>query len=345
MPILSHTVLRQLSYQIFRNAGATEEDARIVADHLVDSNLAGHDSHGVIRMPGYARGVKGGGIKPSTEYEIMKETPTTAVIDGKGGWGIVLTLKATEMAVEKAKNYTFGAIGIHRCSHIGRLGDFPPRIAKHGMAGFVLLNGGGRFTAPFGGTGRRLPPNPLAFSAPIDDRKCIMLDMTTSVVAGGKIDIKRARGQRMPEGWVIDAEGKPIYDPNDFDKGAVLPLGGIQFGHKGYGLAMMIDVLAGGLSWAGCSRQSPTRGASGVLVMAINISSFIELNEFKKEVQGLIEWVKSSPTLSGFDEIYYPGEIEEIEREKREREGIYIEDETWNRITEVAKELGVTVPE
>lgn len=345
MPILSHTVLRQLSYQIFRNAGATAEDARIVADHLVDSNLAGHDSHGIIRLPGYAHGVKGGGIKPSTEYEIVKETPTTAVIDGKGGWGISLTLKATEMAVEKARNYTFGAIGIHRCSHIGRLGDFPPRIAKHGMAGFVLLNGGGRFTAPFGGTGRRLPPNPLAFSAPIDDKKCIMLDMTTSVVAGGKIDIKRVRGQQLPEGWVIDAEGKSIHDPNDFDKGAVLPLGGIQFGHKGYGLAMMIDVLAGGLSWAGCSRQSPTRGASGVLVMAINISSFIELNEFKKEVQGLIEWVKSSPTLSGFEEIYYPGEIEEVECERREREGIYIEDETWNRITEVARELGVTVPE
>jgi uncharacterized oxidoreductase len=295
-------------------------------------------------MPGYARGVKSGGIKPSTEYEIVKETPTTAVIDGKGGWGISLTLKAAEMAVEKAKNYTFGAIGIHHCSHIGRLGDYPPRIAKHGMAGFVLLNGGGRFTAPFGGTGRRLPPNPLSFSAPIDDEKCIMLDMTTSVVAGGKIDIKRVRSQQMPAGWVIDAEGKPIHDPNDFDKGAVLPLGGIQFGHKGYGLAMMIDVLAGGLSWAGCSRQSPTRGASGVLVMAINISSFIDLKEFQREVQGLIEWVKSSPTLSGFEEIYYPGEIEEVEREKREREGIYIEDETWGQITAVAKELGVTAP-
>jgi len=344
MAVISHTVLREFSYQIFLNAGATEEDARIVADHLVDANLAGHDSHGVIRMPGYARGVKGGGIKPSTEYEIVKETPTTAVIDGKGGWGIVLTLKATEMAVERAKNYTFGAIGIHRCSHIGRLGDFPPRIAKHGMAGFVLLNGGGRFTAPFGGVERRLPPNPLAFSAPIDGEKCIMLDMTTSVVAGGKIDIKRARGQELPEGWMIDADGKPMFNPNDFAQGAVLPLGGIQFGHKGYGLAMMIDVLAGGLSWAGCSRQSPTRGASGVLVMAINISSFIELKEFQQEVQGLIEWVKSSSKFPGFEEIYYPGEIEEVEREKRECEGIYIEDETWNRITEVAKELGVPVP-
>ena len=345
MAIISHTVLRQFSYQIFQNAGATEEDARIVADHLVDANLAGHDSHGVIRMPGYARGVKDGGIKPSTSYEIVKETPTTAVIDGKGSFGIALTLKVTEMAIEKARNYTFGAIGIHRCSHIGRLGDYPPRIAKHGMAGFVLLNGGGRFTAPFGGTGRRLPPNPLAFSAPIDDEKCIMLDMTTSVVAGGKIDIKRARGQELPEGWVIDPDGKPMLDPNDFAKGAALPLGGLQFGHKGYGLAMMIDVLAGGLSWAGCSCQSPTRGASGVLVMAINISSFIELNQFQQEVQGLIEWVKSSPKFPGFEEIYYPGEIEEVEREKREREGIYIEDETWHRITAIAEELGVPVPE
>ena len=345
MPILSHTVLRQLSYQIFQNAGATEEDARIVSDHLVDSNLAGHDSHGVIRMPGYARGVKGGGIKSSLEYEIVKESPTTAVIDGKGGFGIALTLRATEMAIEKAKDYTFGAIGIHHCSHIGRLGDFPPRIAKHGMAGFVLLNGGGRITAPFGGTARRLPPNPLAFSAPIDDEKYIMLDMTTSVVAGGKIDIKRVRGQQLPEGWVIDADVKAVFDPNDFDKGAILPLGGIQFGHKGYGLAMMIDVLAGGLSWAGCSRQSPTRGASGVLVMAINISSFIDLEDFKQEVQGLIEWVKSSPHFPGFEEIYYPGEIEEIEREKRGREGIYIEDETWSRITAIAEELGVPVPE
>ncbi|MFQ6040894.1 MAG: Ldh family oxidoreductase [Candidatus Poribacteria bacterium] len=344
MAILSHTVLREFSYQILKNAGATEEDARIVSDHLVDANLAGHDSHGVIRMPGYARGVKSGGIKPSTEYEIVKETPTTAVIDGRGSFGISLTLKATKMAIEKARNYTFGAVGIHRCSHIGRLGDYPPRIAAEGMVGLVLLNGGGRFTVPFGGLERRLPPNPLAFSAPINDGKCMMLDMTTSVVAGGKIDIKRARGQELPQGWVIDADGKPMLDPNDFARGAVLPLGGLQFGHKGYGLAMMIDVLAGGLSWAGCSRESPTRGASGVLVMAINISSFIELKEFQKEVQLLVEWVKSSAKFPGFEEIYYPGEIEEVEREKREREGIYIEDETWRRITEVAEELGVPAP-
>jgi LDH2 family malate/lactate/ureidoglycolate dehydrogenase len=144
---------------------------------------------------------------------------------------------------------------------------------------------------------------------------------------------------------VIDADGKPMLNPNAFAKGAVLPLGGFQFGHKGYGLSMMIDVLAGGLSWAGCSRQSPTRGASGVLVIAINISSFIQLEEFQQEVQGLIEWVKSSSKFPGFEEIYYPGEIEELEREKRQHEGIYIEDETWHRITTVAEELGVPVPE
>ena len=173
----------------------------------------------------------------------------------------------------------------------------------------------------------------------------MMLDITTSMAAGGKDDVQRARGLPLPEGWLIDKNGDPVTDPAAFRHGdvAMLPLGG-PVGYKGYGLAMMIDAIAGGLSWAGCSAAEPTRGGSGYVALAIDIDSFIDPDEFKKEVQILIDWVKSSPTAPGVDRIYVPGEIEDEVRMRRRSEGIPVEDATWDDICETATSLGVPVP-
>lgn len=344
MPVLSHTALSEMMYEMFAKAGAPPDEARIVSDHLIESSLMGHDSHGVWRATGYAKGMQKG-VSPASGYEIVKETPATRVIDAKGGLGIVAAYKAMEGAVEKARSRTFGAVGIHRCGHCGRLGAFPMLAAREGMIGLCFLNGGARFTAPFGGTSRRIPPNPLSVAFPRREGEPVMLDVTTSVVAGGKIQVKEARGEKLPEGWMIDAEGKHVDDPARFMKdAAVLPLGGFQFGHKGFGLGLVIEALAGGLTWAGCSSEKPTRGASGFLAMAINIADFIPLSDFEQEIERLVEWVKSSDRLPGVEEILVPGEVEQRAREQRIREGIYVEDRTWNEMVETARELGVEAP-
>ncbi|RKU27306.1 hypothetical protein C6497_11180 [Candidatus Poribacteria bacterium] len=346
MPVVSHTVLRKFVYDIYRAAGGTEEDAKIVSDHVVDSNLVGHDSHGVINAPNYIGGMAGG---PSADkMEIVRESGAATVINVNGALGMVAARKAMEMAVEKAQSCTIGAVGLHRCGHAGRMGEYPPIAAKAGMIGIVLLNGGGRFMHPHGGTSRRLPPNPIAISVPRADGEPLLLDMTLSVVAGGKLLVQSAREEPIPEGWMIDSDGNAITDPNVFrdrpEDTAVMPLGGFQFGHKGFGLGVMIDAIAGGLSWAGCSRQSPTRGASGIVMFAINIKDFIDLTDYEQEIEYLVEWVKSSATLPGTEEIYVPGDFEQRSREKREIEGIPIEEPTWKKLVDSAEKYDVPIP-
>ncbi|RIK40803.1 MAG: dehydrogenase [Chloroflexi bacterium] len=346
MPVVPHTTLLDFGRAIFQAAGVPEDQARIAVEHLVEANLMGHDSHGIMRLPIYTRSLLKGDIVPVGNHKIVRETPTSAVIDANRSFGIVLTYTAMQMAVEKAKEHTLGAVAVHHSSHIGRLGAFPPLAAQQDCIGILMLNGGGRFTAPFGGTGRRLPPNPIAVSVPGPNGPAMMLDVTTSILAGGKIDVYHARGQAVPEGILVDKEGRPVTDPNLFRTGeaAMLPLGG-PMGYKGYGLGMMIDAIAGGLSWAGCSADKPTRGGSGYLALAIKVESFIDVDEYKREVQCLIDWVKSSPTMPGVDKIYLPGEIEEGTKQKREAEGIPLEESTWASIVEAAQLVNVPAPE
>ena len=345
MPTIQHTTLRPFGYAIFEAAGVPADQARVVTDHLVESNLMGHDSHGVLHLAGYVRGLLSGGIKPVGGQQVIRETPVSLVIDANKSFGIALAYQAMQMAVDRAKQHTLGAVAVHRSSHIGRLGAFPPLAAAQDCIGILMLNGGGRFAAPFGGTGRRLPPNPIAISVPTLNGPAMMLDITTSMVAGGKVLVQESRNQPVPEGWLVDIDGNPVTDPSTFRTGesAMLPLGG-PLGHKGYGLAMMIDAIAGGLSWAGCSSEEPTRGGSGYLAFAIKIESFIDIDEYKKEVQRLIDWVKSSPTMPGVEQIYLPGEIEEKSRVKKEVTGIDIPDSIWNEIVKVANELKVPTP-
>jgi uncharacterized oxidoreductase len=346
MPHIQHAALRTLSQALYKAVGVPADQAKIVTDHLVDANLFGHDSHGSIRTPGYLKSIKAGNIKPVGDLNILRESSTTAVIDAEHTLGIVVAHKAMQMAVDKAKEYSLGAVAVHQSSHIGRLGDYPPIATEQGCIGLLILNGGGRFTAPFGGTARRLPPNPIAASVPTPSGRPLMLDITTSMAAGGKVEVFRARGEQLPEGWLINEKGEAVTDPAAFRDGnvAMLPLGG-PLGHKGYGLSVMIDAIAGALSHAGCSADPPTRGGSGFLALAIKIEAFIDLDEYLEEIGILCDWIKSSPTAPGFDKIYLPGEIEWEKRSDREVNGIFIEDETWNKICESAKELGVGIPE
>lgn len=345
MPNIPHTTMLTLGRAILEASGLPSDQAEIAIGHLVESNLMGHDSHGVIRLPGYAAGLQARDLLPVGNHRIVRETAASLVIDANRSFGIVLAYEAMRLAVARAQQHTFGGVAVHHSGHIGRLGAFPPLAAEQDCIGVIMLNGGARFMAPFGGVARRLPPNPIAISVPVEGGVPLMLDITTSVAAGGKVDVQLARGLALPEGWLVDADGRPVTDPARFREGdvAMLPLGG-PFGYKGYGLAMMIDAIAGGLSWAGCSAAHPTRGGSGYLALAIKIDSFIDPDEFKAETHKLVEWVKSSPTMPGHKKIYVPGDIEEETRQRRSQEGLPIEDATWDQILATAAGLNVTIP-
>lgn len=344
MPTIASDRLHDVATAILNAAGLPQEQAEVAAHHLVESNLVGHDSHGVIRIPQYVPHLASGDLRPVGSHKLVRESPASAVIDANGSFGIVLAYEAMQMAVDKALDHTFGAVAVHNSGHIGRLGAYPPMAAERDCIGVILLNGGAQFVAPYGGVARRLPPNPIAISVPTATGVMPMLDITTSVAAGGKVDVYRARGLPLPDGWLVDSEGKAVTDAERFREGdvAMLPMGD-AIGYKGYGLAFMIDAIAGGLSWAGCSAQSPTRGGSGYVALAIKIESFVDVDEFKGEVAKLVDWVKSSPTMPGVKEVLIPGEVEERIRQTRLAEGISVEQATWEAIVASGASVGVEV--
>jgi LDH2 family malate/lactate/ureidoglycolate dehydrogenase len=345
MPVLQHDVLRRLVCNIFEATGIPAEDAGMVSDHLVNSQLFGHDSHGTWFVPGYARGMVNG-YTPWEDHQVVRENPCLAVIDGKGANGIVAVTRALDLAVEKAKQATFGFVGLKNVTHIGRLGDYPPRIAEQGLLGMVWLNGGGLFMSPFGSADRRLRPEPIAFAAPRKNAPPFMLDMTMTVVAGGKIEQKIIRDEPLPEGWVIDQQGKAVTESaryRDAEDTGVLPLGGLQFGHKGFGLGMMVEMLVGPLTHAGCTKGDKG-GGGGTMILAIDIEAFTEMDTYLEEVEGLRDWVCSAKPLPGFKKVYAPGEIEQEVYAQRVQDGIEIPPLTWEEIGKVAAELGVGMP-
>ncbi len=345
MHVIAPQPLSDFCTTILEKAGLPHDQARVTADHLVEANLMGHDSHGVIRVPGYARSLQAGQYLPVGTHETERESSTIAVIDARQSMGIVLAYEAMKMAVAKACEHDLGAVTVHSATHIGRLGAFPPLAAAQDCIGIIMLNGGGRFAAPFGGTERRLPPNPIAIAVPMGPGQTMMLDITTSMVAGGKVEVQAARDAEVPADWLIDLQGNPVLDPNAFHSPdvAMLPLGG-SLGHKGYGLSMMIDVMAGALSRAGCSRNQPTRGGSGFLCLALRIEAFVDLEEYYTEVQYLIDWVKSARTAPGIQAILLPGELEEQRKRDRKAHGILIEDKTWVRLVTTGQGLGISSP-
>ncbi len=342
---LSPTLLSPFITDILHRAGLPAEQADRTTAHLVEANLMGHDSHGIIRVPGYAEALQMGRIQPLGQQAVERESATVTVLDARHSIGILMAYEAMDMAVVKCQEHGVGAVTVHSASHIGRLGAFPPLAADRNCIGIIMLNGGAMFTAPFGGTDRRLPPNPIAISVPTASGSPMTLDITTSMVAGGKLEVLAARQQPAPSGWLVDGAGQTVTDPAALrtPHAAMLPLGG-ALGHKGYGLGMMIDVMAGSLSRAGCSREQPTRGASGFLCLALNIEHFVDREEYLQEVQHLIDWVKSSRTMPEVESIYLPGELETLTIQERTASGIPIEDTTWQRLVHTANTLHVAVP-
>ena len=345
MPNFTQNQLQKIAADIFEASDVPSDEAEIIAALLVASNLAGHDSHGVIRIPQYIGLINDGLIHPGAPMDIERESASHALINGNWGFGHVIAQKAMTLAIEKAKSSTISAISVYNCNHIGRIGSYPIQAAEAGLVGITMVNAGGTalYVAPFGGRDGRLATNPIAIATPTRNGHPILLDITSSVVAQGKIRVAINRGDSVPLGWIIDSNGEPTTDPRDLNgtpPGALLPLGGIV-GHKGYALGLMIDILGGALSGAGCSGSENTRLQNGVLMLALDIANFTPLDDFYTHVEGLVEHVKASPVAPGFDEILTPGEIEARQTAQRLREGIPIDGETWRQIQQTAAEVGI----
>lgn len=343
MPVFTAEYLHRVAYQIYRAKGTPGHEAEIVATHQVKANLVGHDSHGVILIPEYAARIDRGHIVPGAPFVVEREAPCTAVINGNWGFGFVVTERAMQMAIAKAKIHGVAAITVHYQSHIGRLGDYPAMAAREGMIGLITADSGAgpKAVVPFGGRGRRLGTNPICIGMPSDLEGPVLLDMATSAVAQGKISLARNRKEQVPPGWIIDKDGNPTTDPDDyFAGGAILPVGADQ-GHKGYGLSFMVEVFSGLLTGLGFGIDPQARHNDGVFIGVFNVEHFRPLDRFKNELAEFIDFVKTSPPAAGFSEVLYPGEIEYRTEQRRRREGIFVEDETWGQIRRLIEALGV----
>ena len=217
MPTIQHQTLRPFGYDLFEAAGLPEDQARIAMDHLVDANLTGHDSHGLIRVPQYLDMIEQGRITTDAKVEVLQENRLTAIVDGHWGFGQVTMTRAVEVGLAKAGQHGIAAVTARHTNHIGRLGSYVDRIAREGLIGLLFVNAVGtpafRMT-PWGGTEPRLVTDPLAFGIPSPSGDPIVLDMTTTVVAEGKVRLRRNRGEQAPDGWLLDAEGRATNDPN-----------------------------------------------------------------------------------------------------------------------------------
>jgi uncharacterized oxidoreductase len=348
MPVFSAQKLKKIGLDIFMAAGVPDQEAEIVSESLVKANLAGHDSHGVIRISQYVDLVIREMVSLPTNISVTKETPNTAAIDGNWGFGQVVAHKAMSIAIDKARRYSLGAVAVSRSNHIGRIGEYAEVAATEGMIGMVTVNnhGAGILVAPWGGRERRLSPNPLAVGIPVAGVEPVVLDISTSVSAEGKVRVKRNQGEKVPKGWIINHRGEPSTDPSDLygskehPPGALLPMGG-DVGYKGFGLSFVLDTLSGALSGAGCSGTSDSRIGNAIFILAISIEGFSTSDAFGSVLNNFIRYVKSASPSPGFDEVLIPGEPEQRTRSRRLSKGIPVDDVTWEQIQGAGRKVGL----
>ena len=345
MPILSPPVLRDIGYTLFEAMGCSPQDARTVTDHLVESSLFGHDSHGTLRFYEYVYQIEDGVFNPRGRPSVVRDHSAMAVVDGGGALGQVGGHFAMELAISKARQSGVAAVALRNTSHVGRVGAYPLFAARQGLVSLAFVNAGrmGRQIAPFGGLDGKLSTNPIAFAAPRRGADPIMVDMTTAVAAEGKIRVADNTGATLPEGWIIDAESNPATDPTAYlgdPPGAMLPLGG-ALGYKGYCLSMVVEILGGLLSGEGCASGERKMRSNGVLFTVYDPSCFGDLAEQEEELQALVEHVTSGRIDPSLGEILIPGEPEFRTAAARGSEGIPIDETTWRRIVEAGRHLNL----
>jgi LDH2 family malate/lactate/ureidoglycolate dehydrogenase len=341
-PRVHHGRLLEFCTAVYAGVGLPAEDARLVADTLVQADLWGHQSHGVLRLGWYRDRVLNKVMNAVTKPEFVVDAGAVALIDGHDGIGHVLTALATREAVKRAKAHGIGAVGVRMSNHFGTCMYYTMMGAREGCV-MLLTTNGGPAMAPWGGMKKIIGTNPWSVAAPVGGRAPFVVDMAATGVARGKIYLARNKGAPIPLGWAINAKGEPTTDPQAAIDGIILPMAE----HKGYAIAAMVDVLSGVLTGSGflSAVHSPYKTAEksncGHLMIAIDIAKFQPLAEFNRRMEAFADEIKAVPAAQGFDEVFYPGEIEWNNDRRNRREGIEFPDDTIADLTRIAREAGL----
>jgi LDH2 family malate/lactate/ureidoglycolate dehydrogenase len=328
----------------FIASGLPEYDARAVADLMVDADLRGSDTHGVIRLPLYTRRLRAGGINPRPNIRIVSDRASVALLDGDNGMGHLVMRRAAALAIEKAKATGIGWVGARMSNHAGPAALYVTMPLAHDMVGLYFAVGSNNHLPPWGGSETLLGTNPMAVAVPASEEAPIVLDMAPTVAAYGKVRLMAQRGEAMPVGWMIDRNGKPLTDPKRADEGYLLPIGD----YKGYGLSLIIAVLAGALNRAAVGREvidfvkeTGKTTNTGQAIMALSIEAFMPAAEFKHAVDDLIRDIRRSRRLPGVDRIWLPGEQSHAKSLDRRVHGIPMPKGLRESLDAVARELKI----
>jgi len=342
---ITPSILTNFAVELFEAAKVSVDEARIVTESLVDANLRGHDSHGVVRIPDYVRQLANGELVAGAVLETLSETENALTADAHFGFGQVQTVKLIERLVPKAKQQGISCGTMLNCGHVGRLGEWTERIAADGLAGLMTVNDNGvlQCVAAPGGTAPRISTNPIAIGVPTGNGP-LCLDISTSTVANGKIKVAHLAGTQCPEGWLQDADGNPSTDPAvrfTDPRGTILPMGG----YKGFGLGLLLDILVGGLSGGLCPPAGPdAEGINNVLLVVWDPSRFAGRSHFLSEADKLVDYIRNSPRKPGVDAIRLPGDRANESHRERSANGIPLDAGTWHTLVKLAEKQGVAVP-
>jgi LDH2 family malate/lactate/ureidoglycolate dehydrogenase len=336
--------LEEFIARAFAAVGISAPEAKSIAELMVRADLNGADGHGVFRLPQYIRRIKGGAVNVKPKIRVEREAAGMALVDGDNGMGHLVMRYATERAIEKARDAGAAWVGVKWSNHAGPASLYASMPIEHGMIGLYLAVGNANHLAAWGGLDMLLSTNPIAVGIPAGDEAPIVLDMATTVAAYGKVKTAAQRGETMPEGWMIDRQGRPLTDPRRAAEGLLLPIGG----YKGYGLALVFGLLAGTLNGAAMGRDvvdfnaddtTPTN--TGHVIVAIDVSAFRPLAEFKSDVDQLVRDIRNSKRLPGVAAIRLPGEQSRAKREERSRLGIPLPAPLAASLGQLAAELKI----
>ena len=344
MPVKSADELNEITRKILVAVGASESNAGRVAEALVSAHLAGHDSHGVQQLPLYVKDIEAGFILPANEPEVVQETASSALIRGHWTFGLVVAKQGMQLAIDKAADDNIAIVALTELNHIGRVGEYAEMAAEADLVSIIAAGGFSEenpVAAPHGGRKAVLGTNPISIGFPAGDKPMIV-DFATTITSGGKVLLAISKGEEAPPGFLLDGDGNPTTDPNKFyEGGALLPFGG----HKGFGVMMAVEflgrILAGGDRYATPGRGGPIMGHQGVSMIVINPAGFQPLAQYHERAEELMERVRGVPPASGFDEVMAPGDPERRARETRQKEGIYVAESTWDKLTDLAKSLKI----
>jgi uncharacterized oxidoreductase len=338
--------LCELVRTIFERAGSAAAEAGIVADHLIEANLMGHDSHGVIRVAPYIDLLRSGKWIANRHIEIVKDAGALLVVDGGQGIGQVIAREAIDLGIERARTHGVAVVGVRNSAHMGRIGAWAEQAAAAGMVSlhFVNTTGFGIQVAPFGGSDRRLSVNPIALGAPRPGKEPLIHDMSTGTIAAGKVRVARNKGELLPEGAIIDNRGRPTRDPEAFftdPPGALTTAAG----HKGHGLALFVEVLAGALTGGGAGHPdnpSADRPINNLLSILIDPERMAGAEALAADLERLLAYVTASPPATPGGQVLLPGEIERRTRAERLAHGIPLDPNTLDQLRGAARAVGVS---